>query len=62
VTIENSPVFVTPGLPGHALEGPAARQFGDAASHGGKDGAVIKLGKIVMILELNRQGVSVSVI
>jgi transposase len=34
----------------------------DASPAGGREGAVIKLGEIVMILELHRQGVSVSAI
>lgn len=59
VPIENSPVFVTPGFPGHGLESPAARQFADAAPLGGRERAVIELGEIVMILELHRQDVSV---
>jgi hypothetical protein len=62
VPIENSSVFVTPGLPGHALEGRAARRLTDAAPLGERKAAVIKLGEIVMILELHRQGVSVSAI
>ena len=62
VPIENSPVFVTPGLPGQALEGRASRRLADAAPVGGREGAVITLGEIVMILELHRQGVSVSAI
>ena len=51
-----------PSLPGHALEGSAANQLTDAAPVGGREGAVIKLGELVMILELHRQGVSVSAI
>ena len=62
VPFEKSPVFVTPGLPGHALEGRAARLLADAAPLGGREGAVIRLGEIVMILELHRQGVSLSAI
>ena len=62
VPFENSPVFVMPSLPGHALEGSAANRLTDAAPVGGREGAVIKLGELVMILELHRQGVSVSAI
>jgi len=62
MTFENSPVFVTPGLPGHAPEGPAADRLTDAAPVGGREGAVIKLGELVMILDLHRQGLSVSAI
>ena len=51
-----------PSLPGHALEGSAANRLTDAAPVGGREGAVIKLGELVMILELHRQGVSVSAI
>jgi len=54
---------VTPDLPGHAPEGPAADRLTDAAALGGGGrGAVIKLRELVMILELHRQGVSVSAI
>ena len=38
------------------------KQLTDAAPVGGRRGAVIKLGKLVMILELHRQGISVSAI
>ena len=62
VPFENSPVFVMPSLPGHALEGSAAKRLTDAAPVGGRESAVIKLGELVMILELHRQGVSVSAI
>jgi transposase len=51
-----------PSLPGHALEGSASNRLTDAAHLGGREGAVIKLGELVMILELHRQGVSVSAI
>jgi transposase len=51
-----------PSLPGHGLEGSAANRLTDAAPVGGREGAVIKLGELVMILELHRQGVSVSAI
>jgi transposase len=62
MTFENSPGFVTPGLPGHAPEGPAADRLTDAAPIGGREDAVIKLGELVMILDLHRQGLSVSAI
>jgi transposase len=62
MTFENSPVFVMPGVPGHALERPAAHRLADAAPFGGREGAVIKLGELVMILDLHRQGLSVSAI
>jgi transposase len=63
VPIENSPVFVTAGHPGHAQDGGPARRIADAAPAGGREGTVIKLGgELVMILELHRQGLSVSAI
>ena len=40
----------------------AARQIADAPPGGGREGAVIKLGELFMILELHCQGVSVSAI
>ena len=52
---------MTPDLPGHALEG-RVRRLTDAAPLGGRDGAEIKLGELVMILELHGQGVSISAI
>jgi hypothetical protein len=39
-----------------------ARRLTDAAPVGGRESAVITLGELVMILELHRQGVSVSAI
>ena len=62
VTFENSPVFVTAGHPGHALDGRRARQIADALPACGMEGAVIKLGELVMTLNLHRQGLSVSAI
>jgi hypothetical protein len=38
--IENTPVFVMPGLPGYALEGSAANRLTDAAPVGGREGAL----------------------
>jgi hypothetical protein len=50
-----------PSLSGYALEGSAANRLTDAAPVGVREGAVI-LGELLMILELHRQGVSVSAI
>ena len=62
MAFENSPVFVTAGRPGHALGGQPARRITDAPPAGGREDAVIKLGELVMILDLHRQGLSVSAI
>ena len=62
MTFENSPVFVTSGLSRRALKGRTARQLTDAPPLGGREDAVIKLGELVMILDLHRQGLSVSAI
>ena len=50
------------GLPGRALEGRTSDRLTDAAPPGGREDAVIKLGELVMILDLHRQGLSVSAI
>ena len=55
-------VFVTGDRPGHALDGRPARRIADVPPAGGREGAVIKLGELVMILDLHRQGLSVSAI
>src|SRR5271170_6862681 len=62
MTFENSPVFVTSGVSGRALKGRTARRLTDAPPVGGREDAVIKLGELVMILDLHRQGLSVSAI
>jgi transposase len=62
MAFENSPVFVTADHPGHALAGRSARRIIDAPPAGGREDAVIKLGELVMILDLHRQGLSVSAI
>src|SRR5580700_11257144 len=62
MTFENSPVFVTSGLSRRALKGRTARRLTDAPPLGGREDAVIKLGELVMILDLHRQGLSVSAI
>jgi transposase len=50
------------GLRGRALEGLTSDRLTDAAPPGGREGTVIKLGELVMILDLHRQGLSVSAI
>src|ERR1700729_2702963 len=62
MTFENSPVFVISGLSRRALKGRTARRLTDAPPIGGREDAVIKLGELVMILDLHRQGLSVSAI
>src|SRR6204780_5629835 len=62
MTFENSPVFVTSGLSRRALKGRTARRLTDAPPLGGREDAVIKLGELVMTLDLPRQGLSVSAI
>ena len=62
VTFEISPVFVTAGHPGHARDGRRARRIAEAPPTGGRKDLVIKLGELVMILDLHRQGLSVSAI
>ena len=62
MTFENSPVFVISGLSRRALKGRTARRLTDAPSVGGREDAVIKLRELVMILDLHRQGLSVSAI
>ena len=59
MTIENSPVSRRPRLPGAREERPA-RQITDDPPVGGREDAVIKLGELVMILDLHRQGLSIS--
>lgn len=62
MAFENSPVFVTADLPGHALDGRPARRIADVPPAGEREGAVLKLGELVMILNLHRQGLSVIAI
>jgi transposase len=62
VTFEISPVFVTAGHPGHALDGRRARRITEVSPAGGREDAVIKLGELIMILDLHHQGLSVSAI
>ena len=62
VTFEISPVFVTAGHPGHARDGRRPHRITEAPPAGGREDAVIKLGELVMILDLHRQGLSVSAI
>ena len=62
MAFENSPVFVPADRPGHALDGRPARRIADVPPAGGREGAVLKLGELVMILDLHRQGLSVSAI
>ena len=61
MTFEISPVFVTAGHPGNAWDG-RARRITEAPPAGGREDRVIKLGELVMILDLHRQGLSVSAI
>jgi transposase len=51
-----------PSLPERSLAGPAFNQFADALPLAGGTSAAIKLGEVVMILDLHRQGLSVSAI
>src|SRR5580700_3037787 len=62
MAFENSPVFLTPRLPERALAGPTATNSPMLFPLAGGSGAVIKLGELVMILDLHRQGLSVSAI
>jgi hypothetical protein len=62
VAFEISPVFVTAYHPGHARDGRRARRIAEAPPSGGRKDLVIKLGELVMILDLHRQGLSVSAI
>jgi transposase len=50
------------GVPGRALEPRTSDRFTDAALLGGRERPVIRLGELIMILELHRQGLSVSAI
>ncbi len=62
MAFENSPVFATADRPGHALDGRPSRRIADVPPAGEREGAVLKLGELVMILDLHRQGLSVSAI
>src|SRR3984893_6067774 len=62
MAFENSPVFIMPSLPDSALAGPTATNSPMLFPLAGGSGAVIKLGELVMILDLHRQGLSVSAI
>src|SRR5277367_2720022 len=59
MTIENSPVWRRP-LPLDFKGQRAARQMADDPPIGGREDAVITLGELVMILDLHRQGLSIS--
>ena len=62
MTFENSPVFVTAGPPGHALEGAAGAPTHRCSSRWREGGLGDQTWGTVMILDLHRQGLSVSVI
>src|SRR6202040_2459977 len=62
MAFENSPVFLMPALRERALGGPTATNSPMLFPLAGGSGAVIKLGELVMILDLHRQGLSVSAI
>jgi Homeodomain-like domain-containing protein len=62
MAFENSPVFLMPTLRERALTGPTATNSPTLFPLVGGSGAVIKLGELVMILDLHRQGLSVSAI
>src|SRR5271166_3529884 len=62
MTFEISPVFVTAGHPGHARDGRRPHRITEVPPAGGREDAVIKLGELVMILDLHRQGLSASAI
>jgi hypothetical protein len=62
VTFEISPVFLTAADPGDARDARQARRIAEAPPAGGREDPVIKLGELVMILDLHRQGLSVSAI
>src|SRR5271170_63211 len=62
MTFEISPVFVTAGHPGHARDGRRPHRITEVSPTGGREDAVIKLGELAMILDLHRQGLSVSAI
>src|ERR1700730_2353214 len=62
MAFENSPVFLMPSLRERALAGPTATNSPMLFPLAGGSGAVIKLGELVMILDLHRQGLSVSAI
>jgi transposase len=59
MTIENSPVSRRP-LPLDVKGQRLARQIADDPPLGGREDAVITLGELVMILDLHRQGLSIS--
>src|ERR1700720_1521596 len=62
MAFENSPVFLMPSLRERAQAGPTATNSPMLFPLAGGSGAVIKLGELVMILDLHRQGLSVSAI
>ena len=62
MAFENSPVFLMPSLRERVLAGPTATNSPMLFPLAGGSGAVIKLGELVMILHLHRQGLSVSAI
>ena len=62
VPFENSPVFVTSTLPGRALEDLRVNNSPMLLALAGGSGTVIKIGELVMILDLHCQGLSVSAI
>jgi transposase len=62
MAFENSPVFLMPGLPGRAPAGPTVTYSPMLYPLAGGGGAVIKLGELVMILDLHRRGLSISAI
>jgi hypothetical protein len=62
MAFENSPVFLMPSLRERALAGPTATNSPMLFPLAGGSGAVIKLGELEMILDLHRQGLSVSAI
>src|ERR1700728_3584433 len=53
---------MTADHPGHALDGRRPHRITEAPPAGGREDAVIKLGELVMILDLHREGLSVSAI
>ena len=62
VSFEISPVFVTADRPGDARDDRRLHRIPEAPPAGGREELVIKLGDLVMILDLHRQGLSVSAI
>ena len=59
---ENSPGSELTGAPGHALERRSNQRITETPAVGGMEEPVIKLGELVMIIDLHRQGLSVSAI